>query len=192
MAQEGADMQQSELVAMAVLMVFCLIGGVGILVFARRSKKAEHEERRLMIEKGLVPPDWSDQGKRWTRDDFLRRGLVSLFVGIGLGITYYLRPDASALAFVSPTLVLFGLARDEGRDDITHHTSTGSRGGRAAELLRALPSASRMACSSLTRPHSYRARGIWRRVVRVLGRAPFLSRRTTAAGNLTGTNRSDG
>src|SRR5262245_10898205 len=66
------------------------------------------EERRLMIEKGLLPPPFTEQGK-WELDDFLRRGIVTLFLGIGLGITYYLLPETTVLAFVSPGLALFGL-----------------------------------------------------------------------------------
>jgi hypothetical protein len=51
------------------------------------------EERRLMIEKGMVPPDAPAAG-RWEREDFLQRGIGTLFLGIGLGIAYYLLPDS--------------------------------------------------------------------------------------------------
>jgi hypothetical protein len=75
--------------------------------------QARFEERRLMIEKGMVPPDLPPEGDRWHRDDFLRRGSIALFLGIGLGITYYLLPDnannRTLLAWVSPGLALFGL-----------------------------------------------------------------------------------
>ena len=75
--------------------------------------QARFEERRLMIEKGMRPPDLPGDGDRWQRDDFLRRGSISFFLGIGLGITYYLFPDdagtRSFLAWVSPALALFGL-----------------------------------------------------------------------------------
>jgi nicotinamide riboside transporter PnuC len=137
-------MQQSELLATAMVLVFFIVLAAVIGYFVWRAKKLEHEERRLMIEKGMTPPtlignswpqvkqqenqlrfeerrlmiekgmvpppDVGQQGERWQRDDFLRRGLVCFFLGIGLGITYYLQPETTVLAFVSPTLALFGLA----------------------------------------------------------------------------------
>jgi len=78
----------------------------------QREVQARFEERRLMIEKGMVPPDQPEEGK-WRRDDFLRRGLITFFLGIGLGIAYYLLPEDAdfrpLLAFVSPVLATFGL-----------------------------------------------------------------------------------
>ena len=74
--------------------------------------QARFEERRLMIEKGMVPPE-PQPPERWRRDDFLRRGIVMFFLGIGLGITYYLLPESGNarwyVAFLSPGLALVGL-----------------------------------------------------------------------------------
>jgi hypothetical protein len=138
-------MQWSELMAGAGLLVFLIVLVVAIGTFAWRVKKLEHEERRLMIEKGMMPPpqfgsSWThvkqreDQlrheerqlmiekgmvppevtpGKRWELDDYLRGGVITFFLGIGLGITYYLLPESSGsrgfFAFASPALALYGL-----------------------------------------------------------------------------------
>jgi hypothetical protein len=138
-------MQWSELVAAAGVGVFLLIVVAIIGHGVWRTRQLEHEERRLMIEKGMVPPPrftggWpqvkqqevqarfeerrlmiekgmippaSAPGQRWERDDFLRRGIVMFFLGIGLGITYYLLPEAaesrSFLAYASPGLAMVGL-----------------------------------------------------------------------------------
>jgi hypothetical protein len=138
-------MQSSELMVTAGVGVFLILMFLIVGMFAWRAKRLEHEERRLMIEKGLTPPppfrsSWphvkqrEDQLRyeerrlmiekgmvpperapagRWERDDFLRRGIITFFLGIGLGITYYLLPETSEskgfFAFASPVLALFGL-----------------------------------------------------------------------------------
>jgi hypothetical protein len=138
-------MQWSELVAGAGLGIFFVIVVAIVGTFLWRSRKLEHEERRLMIEKGMTPPPRFSGGwpqvkqqevqarfeerrlmmekgmvppepqsaERWQRDDFLRRGIVTFFLGIGLGITYYLLPESGDsrwyVAFLSPGLALFGL-----------------------------------------------------------------------------------
>jgi hypothetical protein len=48
--------------------------------------KLDFEERRLMIEKGMTPP--SPPKKSWGWHDYLRIGLVMLFLGVGLAIAY--------------------------------------------------------------------------------------------------------
>jgi hypothetical protein len=57
-------MQWSEMMAGAGLCVFFIIivGIVGTVLW--RSRKLEHEERRLMIEKGMRPPDLPGDGDR--------------------------------------------------------------------------------------------------------------------------------
>lgn len=66
-----------------------------------------------MIEKGMIPPGASAQAQRWERDDFLRRGIVMVFLGIGLGITYCLLPETASsrsfVAYVSPAFAMVGL-----------------------------------------------------------------------------------
>jgi hypothetical protein len=82
--------------AVWVVPVVAIIMGIGSAFWSvywqHQTKRLEYEERRLMIEKGIVPapllPDQPRSG-RWTPDDSLRRGIVMLFLGIGLGIGYY-------------------------------------------------------------------------------------------------------
>jgi len=139
-------MQRSELLAAAGVLVFLIIVAWIICATVWRVRKLQHEERRLMIEKGMtppprfsggwpqvrqaqiqarfeerrlmiekgmVPPDQPGEGERWQRDDFLRRGAITCFMGIGLGVTYYLLPETAdlrpLLAFLSPGLAMFGL-----------------------------------------------------------------------------------
>jgi len=48
-----------------------------------------YEERRLMIEKGMTPPPIvMDEGTR-SPDDSLPRGTIMMFLGIGLGLGYF-------------------------------------------------------------------------------------------------------
>jgi len=138
-------MQLSELQGTALVFSFFIVIVTIVGMFLWRARKLEHEERRLMVEKGIAPPPrftggWPQvkqqevqarfeerrlmiekgmvppeppQANRWQRDDFLRRGVVTLFLGIGLGITYYLLPESGDsrwyVAFLSPGLALFGL-----------------------------------------------------------------------------------
>lgn len=58
--------------------------------------RLQYQERQLMIEKGLAPPPvLPEQPKKVTPEDALRRGLVQVFLGVGLGIGYVVlsRPD---------------------------------------------------------------------------------------------------
>lgn len=51
--------------------------------------RLQYQERQLMIEKGLTPPPMlPETPKKVTPEESLRRGLVWLFLGIGLGIGY--------------------------------------------------------------------------------------------------------
>jgi len=138
-------MQLSELQGTALVFSFLIIIVTIVGMFLGRARKLEHEERRLMIEKGITPPPrftggWPqvkqqevqarfeerrlmiEKGMlppeaaaagRWEREDFLQRGIGTLFLGIGLGISYYLLPDSGAahwyLGLLSPTLTLVGL-----------------------------------------------------------------------------------
>ena len=97
-----------------------------------RARELKYLERRLRIEKGLDVPldamvahpmsDLLPRRKARAREDYLRRGLVSLFGGIALGISYgilrYGGGPAPAdvgdwlltLAILGPIAALFGLA----------------------------------------------------------------------------------
>ena len=75
--------------------ILAIVLGIGVAFWAiywdHRKKQLQYEERRLMIEKGMAPPPvlLEDEKKRWTAEDCLRRGTVMLFLGIGLGIGYF-------------------------------------------------------------------------------------------------------
>lgn len=59
--------------------------------------RLQYQERQLMIEKGMAPPPvLPEQRKVVTPEDALRRGLVQVFLGVGLGIGYVVlsRPGA--------------------------------------------------------------------------------------------------
>jgi hypothetical protein len=67
-----------------------------------------YEERRLRIEKGLdVPPD---EKKPMTREDFLMRGTVMLFLGLGLGLGYVVARRSGLRVYGDEQAWLFALA----------------------------------------------------------------------------------
>jgi NhaP-type Na+/H+ or K+/H+ antiporter len=56
------------------------------IYWSYRKKQLQYEERRLMIERGLTPPAiLPEEAKIRTPQEFLRRGLVLLFLGGGIG-----------------------------------------------------------------------------------------------------------
>jgi hypothetical protein len=67
-----------------------IVLGIGLAFWSmhlgHQRKRLQYQERQLMIEKGMVPPPalLEDDRKRITPEDCLRRGIVQLFVGIGL------------------------------------------------------------------------------------------------------------
>ena len=151
-----------------IIWLFGIAGGVVVLLWliywVYRAKLLEREERRAMIERGIVPPAPAPVGwpgvkiremelkaeerrlriekgldlppEDTTPDTFdkltarlnrkpeayLRRGLVALFAGLGVGVAYVLirlnldlaidetREWLLALAIVAPVLTLYGLA----------------------------------------------------------------------------------
>ena len=85
-----------------------------------RELELRHAEQRLRIEQGLDVP--LEQPRTKGPDDYLRRGLISLCLGLGLGIGFlairssgleiYHDTEAwlAALAVASPVCTLFGAA----------------------------------------------------------------------------------
>jgi len=70
--------------------IVSIILGIGVAFWAIywdfRTKQIKYRERELMIEKGLpIPPIIPDK-KPVTPEDCLHRGIIMLFLGIGLGI----------------------------------------------------------------------------------------------------------
>lgn len=91
-----------DLVAMGIfaLMVVGMLGiAYVILVMEIRQNAMKHAERRMIIERGLVPPEEPPKKKALTPDDYLRRGLLLLFLGVGLGVTPPLLLDVGPGSF---------------------------------------------------------------------------------------------
>jgi hypothetical protein len=152
-------------VAGLVFGAMVLIGG-WITYWVYRAKLLEREERRLMIERGMIPPP--PQATGWpavrareqelkfeerrlriekglsvpedpanTPRDVLRRGLVSLALGLGLAGGYIVFKTSGFEAsettenwllffgVISPGVAFYGIA------NIVHHTMTRSRAGEA-------------------------------------------------------------
>lgn len=70
-----------------------MVLGLGIAFWAiywrHQKTRLQYQERQLMIEKGLTPPPMlPETSRKVTPEDSLRRGLVWLFLGVGLGIGY--------------------------------------------------------------------------------------------------------
>ncbi len=71
--------------------IIAIVMGIGLAAWAiywdHQKQRLQHEERRLMIEKGMTPPpDLAAEKKLVTPEDCLRRGTILFFLGIGLGI----------------------------------------------------------------------------------------------------------
>jgi hypothetical protein len=81
-------------------------------------KRLVYEERRAMIEKGMEPPPLPPEEQRrrvGTPDQSLRRGLIMLFLGAGLGAAFvtlrstdaFHDPDVQGLLAIGALVVLF-------------------------------------------------------------------------------------
>jgi hypothetical protein len=72
--------------------IVAIVLGIGIGFWAiywdHRAKQMKFKERELMIEKGLTPSSFEPKKGPATLEDYLRRGIVMAFLGIGLGIGY--------------------------------------------------------------------------------------------------------
>lgn len=83
-----------------LIAIVAVVGGLTIpvvaLIMDYRRRKLQFEERRLMIERGMTPPPMDagpDSGAELDpatrREKALQGGIVTLFVGIGLGLAAY-------------------------------------------------------------------------------------------------------
>ena len=67
-----------------------IVLGIGVAFWSiywdHQKKRLQYQERQLMIEKGLTPPDLPNERKTLTPQDCLRRGTVMLFLGIGIAV----------------------------------------------------------------------------------------------------------
>ncbi len=72
-------------------LVFSVLLGVAALHYAQRNRELEHRERMAALEKGHpLPQPAADVLNRSTARDYLRRGLLWLFFGIGVFLAFYL------------------------------------------------------------------------------------------------------
>lgn len=85
--------------------IIAIVMGIGLAAWAiywdHQKKRLQHEERRMMIEKGMTPPpDLAEERKLVTPEDCLRRGTIMFFLGIGLGIASLVVSDAGPPAWL--------------------------------------------------------------------------------------------
>jgi hypothetical protein len=73
----------------ALVPIVAIVLGIGVafwsLYLEHQRKRLVYEERRLMIEKGIVPPSMPENPPR-PLESSLRVGLVLVFLGVGLVI----------------------------------------------------------------------------------------------------------
>ena len=99
---------EEEFALMIPILAVTLAFGVGFwsIYWDHQKKRLQYDERQLMIEKGMEPPPvMPDEKKKVTPEDCLRRGTIMLFLGIGLGIAYFVVPGAAGYG---PPPWLFG------------------------------------------------------------------------------------
>jgi hypothetical protein len=65
--------------------------GIGVAFWAiywsYQTKQLQYQERRLMIEKGIAPPSAQpSEEARLTAEDYLSRGVIMIFLAVGLAI----------------------------------------------------------------------------------------------------------
>ncbi len=85
---------EAHIVPFALLLpIVGTVMGIGVAFWAiywdYRTKQLKYKERQLMIEKGLAPPPLSSEKRPPTLDECLRRGIIMVFLGVGLGIAYF-------------------------------------------------------------------------------------------------------
>ena len=84
---------ENELALMVPILMIVL--GIGVAFWSiywnHQKKRLQYDERRLMIERGMEPPPVlpDERKKKVTPEDCLQRGTIMLFLGIGLGIAYF-------------------------------------------------------------------------------------------------------
>jgi len=113
--------------------VVAIIAGVAIPIVAIltdvRRRELQSQERRAMIEKGMVPPELEEDSKPWDRRPrdlasqrarSLRAGTIMLTLGIGLAVAFYMvnyvvvdgfmpRPARGGLAIAASIVGFLGI-----------------------------------------------------------------------------------
>jgi len=86
-------MPEESVMALSIPIISIILG-IGVAFWAiywdYRTKQLKYRERELMIEKGLTPPPMLPEKMPMTREGCLRRGIILLFLGIGLGIACFI------------------------------------------------------------------------------------------------------
>jgi hypothetical protein len=87
-------MPEAHMPEVALLIpIIAIVMGIGIggwaIYWDFRTKQMKYKERELMIEKGLTPPSMDPEKQPPTLEECLRRGVIMVFLGIGLGIAYF-------------------------------------------------------------------------------------------------------
>jgi hypothetical protein len=74
--------------------ILSIVLGIGVAFWAiywdYRTRQLKYRERELMIEKGMTPPPLLPDKMPASPEDYLRRGIILAFLGIGLGIGYFI------------------------------------------------------------------------------------------------------
>lgn len=95
-----------------------LVGGLGTaycsIWFAFRARKLRHQERMAMIEKGIVPPEFSDSDSwkghgNWDGRSRKSSGVFMICMGLGIALMFYLTTGVRN-TWIGAFVVLFGLA----------------------------------------------------------------------------------
>ena len=82
--------------------IVSIILGIGVAFWAiywnHATKRLQFEERRAMIEKGMIPPEMPPEDARHhklsTPEDNFRTGIIMTFLGVGLLIARFFLRDA--------------------------------------------------------------------------------------------------
>jgi len=86
-------MDAAHSVIALLIPIVAIVMGIGIAFWAiywdHRAKQMKYRERELMIEKGLTLPSMDPEKQAPTLEECLRRGIIMVFLGIGLGIAYF-------------------------------------------------------------------------------------------------------
>jgi hypothetical protein len=84
--------------------ILAIVLGIGVAFWAiywgHQTRKLKYEERRHMIERGMVPPemrsedDEDEDDKPMTPEQCFKTGIIMTFLGVGLGLGYFVLRDS--------------------------------------------------------------------------------------------------
>jgi hypothetical protein len=87
-------MPEAHIPEVALLIpIIAIVMGIGIggwaIYWDFRAKQMKYKERELLIEKGLTPRSIDPEKQPPSMEECLRRGVIMVFLGIGLGMAYF-------------------------------------------------------------------------------------------------------